>query len=253
MYTAFAEIYDELMADVDYPAWAGFYAEILRQYGIGPGSKVCECACGTGSLTLPLRRAGFVMTGVDLSQDMLWIASQKARRSGAAIPFICQDMRALRLHRPMDAVLATCDGVNYLTGNRDVEQFFRAAWNALRPGGALVFDVSTPDKLQNVLGDRTFFEETDRVSYVWQNQYHPKTATVEMALSFFLREENGLYRRIDERQVQKAHSQETLTELLQVCGFSAIRVMGDHKLAEPGPHEQRWHIAARKPEAEQEG
>ena len=107
MYTAFAEIYDELMADVDYAAWAGFYAELLRMYGVAPGGKICECACGTGSLTLPLRQLGYVMTGVDLSQDMLWIASQKARKAGAAIPFICQDMRSLHLHRPMDAVLAT--------------------------------------------------------------------------------------------------------------------------------------------------
>ncbi len=253
MYTAFAEIYDELMADVDYASWAAFYEEILSAYGIAPGAKVCECACGTGSLTLPLRQAGYVMTGVDLSQDMLWVASQKARAAGAAIPFICQDMRSLRLHRPMDAVLATCDGVNYLLESRDVERFFRAAWDALRPGGALVFDVSTPDKLEHALGDRTFFEETERVSYVWQNTYHPKNATVDMSLSFFVREDSGLYRRIDERQTQKAHARETLTELLQLCGYKGIRVMGDHRIAEPTPHEQRWHIAALKPMPEQEG
>ena len=30
MYTSFAEVYDRLMADVDYPAWAAFYGELLR-------------------------------------------------------------------------------------------------------------------------------------------------------------------------------------------------------------------------------
>ena len=91
------------------------------------------------------------------------------------------------------------------------------------------------------------------MSYVWQNRWHPTSGTVDMALSFFLREPNGLYRRIDERQKQKAHGRDTLTELLQLCGYTSIRVMGDHQIAAPGPHEQRWHIAAAKPEALQEG
>lgn len=133
MYTSFSEVYDELMADVNYNAWAAFYCRLMEAYGIREG-KICECACGTGNLTLPLYKRGFHLTGVDLSQEMLWIASQKARNQGIAIPFVRQDMRQLHLHRPMDAVLATCDGVNYLLGDEDVLQFFRSAFAALRPG-----------------------------------------------------------------------------------------------------------------------
>ena len=48
MYTAFASVYDRLMADVDYLAWARFYHELMERYGV-PRGKVCECACGTGS------------------------------------------------------------------------------------------------------------------------------------------------------------------------------------------------------------
>ena len=71
MYEGFAELYDELMNDVDYEGWADHYTRLLSIYGIR-GGKVCECACGTGSLTLPLQRRGFQMTGVDLSREMLW-------------------------------------------------------------------------------------------------------------------------------------------------------------------------------------
>ena len=38
------------------------------------------------------------MTGVDLSQEMLWLAGQKARKAGLGIPFVMQDMRKLHLH-----------------------------------------------------------------------------------------------------------------------------------------------------------
>ncbi|MBE5769071.1 MAG: class I SAM-dependent methyltransferase [Clostridiales bacterium] len=245
MYTGFAEIYDDLMQDVNYEKWADFYAAMMAAYGIR-GGKVCECACGTGSLTLPLCRKGFQMTGVDLSQEMLWIAAQKARSNGMGIPYVRQDMRQLHLHRPMDAVLATCDGVNYLLTEEDVLAFFRSAFNALRPGGALFFDVSTPYKLQNTLGDRLICEDSENITYMWQNQYHESSATVEMHLCFFVKQKDGTYRRIDEEQKQKAHTIPSLTKLLRQAGFENISVFGNSSLDAPRDKEQRWHFAALK-------
>ena len=165
MYQAFAELYDELMNDVDYESWADYYTRLLSVYGIHDG-KICECACGTGSLTIPLYRRGFQLTGVDLSQEMLWQAAQKSRKQGIAIPFVRQDMRALNLHRPMDAVLATCDGVNYLLTEEDLLSFFRAAYRAVRPGGALIFDVSTPYKLKQVLCGGLLGEDRENITYL---------------------------------------------------------------------------------------
>ena len=162
MYQGFAELYDELMDDVNYEGWADHYTRLLSIYGIRSG-KVCECACGTGSLTLPLQKRGFQMTGVDLSREMLWQAAQKARKNGIAIPFVQQDMRSLNLHKPVDAVLATCDGVNYLLTEEDLLGFFRAAKRAILPGGALIFDVSTPYKLKNILCSGLMYEDRDDV------------------------------------------------------------------------------------------
>ena len=85
MYTGFAEIYDDLMTDVNYEAWADFYCKMMAGFGIRSG-KLAECACGTGGMTLPLFKHGFHVTGVDLSQDMLWRAAQKARAAGMASP-----------------------------------------------------------------------------------------------------------------------------------------------------------------------
>ena len=247
MYTSFAEVYDQLMDNVNYERWADFYAELLHANGV-MGGKVCECACGTGGLTLPLHRRGFQMTGVDLSQEMLWIAAQKARKMGIGLPFVQQDMRKLHLHRQMDAVIATCDGVNYLLTDEDVSAFFRAAWAAMRPGGALIFDISTPWKLENVLGEQLICEAREDVTYVWQNSFNKKTGIVEMALCFFLREKDGRYRRIDEEQKQRAHTRESLTALLESCGFVDIHVYGNSRMAAPRDKEQRWHFTARRPD-----
>ena len=246
MYQGFAEVYDELMNDVDYERWADYYARLLSVYGVKSG-KICECACGTGGLTLPLHRLGFQLTGVDLSREMLWQAAQKARAQGISIPFVQQNMKALNLHRPMDAVLATCDGVNYLLEEEDLLSFFRAAFRAVRPGGALIFDVSTPYKLRDVLCAELMWEDRETITYLWKNTWHEKRQTVDLDLCFFLREEDGRYRRMVEHQVQRAWDQQTLKETLWRAGFRAVSFYGDYTLNPAGDRNQRWHVAATRP------
>jgi 2-polyprenyl-3-methyl-5-hydroxy-6-metoxy-1,4-benzoquinol methylase len=146
------------MDNVNYERWADFYAEMLAVNGVGVGGKVCECACGTGGLTIPLVCRGFQMTGVDLSQEMLWIAAQKARKMGVGLPFVQQDMRKLHLHRQMDAVIATCDGVNYLLTEEDVCAFFRAAYDTMRPGGVLIYSTCTIGLDENQLNLQWFLK-----------------------------------------------------------------------------------------------
>lgn len=243
MYTGFAEVYDQLMNDVNYEDWADYYVQLMNVFGIRDG-KICECACGTGGLSLPLYRRGFHVTGVDLSQDMLWIAAQKARQAGAGIPFVRQDMRQLHLHRPMDAVLATCDGVNYLLEDKDVLAFFQAARAALRPGGGLFFDVSTPYKLRHVLGNEMICEDREDVTYLWQNRFSEKTGLVDMHLCIFVKDKDGRYHRIDEEQKQRAHTLESLTALLYQAGFDRVMAFGNGRLEPPREGEQRWHFAA---------
>ena len=249
MYTSFAEVYDQLMDNVDYERWADLYREILTGYGV-PTGKVCECACGTGGLTIPLNRRGYQMTGVDLSQEMLFLAAQKARRVGLGIPFVQQDMRKLHLHRQMDAVIATCDGVNYLLEDKDALAFFTAAFAAIRPGGALVFDISTPWKLEHMRGDQLLCEDRPQVTYMWQNRFDKGKGLLDMHLCIFIRQKDGSYRRIDEEQRQRAHTIQSLTSLLTAAGFTNIRAFGNSRMEAPREGEQRWHIAAMKPQAE---
>ncbi len=246
MYTAFATVYDRLMSDVDYAAWAAFYSAMMDQYGFAHG-KVCECACGTGSLTIPLCQKGYKMTGVDSSADMLLEASQKARKSGAMIPFVKQDMRQLHLHRQMDAVLCTNDGLNYLPEEKDLAAFFATAFNALRPGGGLFFDLSTPYKLEHILGDSFIGHETADIAYLWQNRFSAKNQWVDLDLAIFVKQKDGSYQRIGEHQRQYAHSSTTLGTLLTAAGFTQTALYGDRRFADPGPKEERWHMAALKP------
>ena len=247
MYTAFARVYDALMDTVDYPAWAAHYLRLMAECGVPEKAKCVECACGTGNLTIPFKKSGLQITGMDLSEDMLAAAMEKARAAGLTLPFVRQDMRVLSVPRRVDCVLATCDGVNYLTEPAGAQAFFSAAYAALRPGGALIFDVSTPFKLSQTLGNHTLYSDDESISYIWRNAYDEKKACVTLTLSLFVRRADGAYDRLEERQTQRAHTRAELKKWLVDAGFESIRFFGRLRLSPPRAQDDRWHVAALKP------
>lgn len=221
-YTGFADLYDLLMQDVDYDAWAQY---LLRQIQLHlpacTAPAVADLACGTGAVSVRLAKLGCRVVGVDRSPDMLRIAQAKARSLGLTVPFVLQDMRALNLHRPVDAITVCCDGVNYLTSLSDLDAFFSTAYRSLIPGGLLLFDVSSAYKLSTVLDGNTFGGVQRDCAYIWQNAFDPKTRLIEMSLAFFVRE-GERYRRFDETHVQRAHNHEEIEALLTKNGFTTL-------------------------------
>lgn len=242
-YGAFADLYDALMDDFDYPAWADYYLKLLARAGVQP-KTLCDCACGTGSLTVQFAKAGIRVTGVDLSGEMLEVAANKSRNFGVQAMYVRQDMCALKLPRPVDALVCGCDGVNYLLNEDRLRAFFRCAREAIRPGGVLAFDISSAYKLEHVLGDGFFGEEREDVAYLWSNRWDAERRTVTMDLTFFQRQPNGLYRRFAEKHVQRAHDPAQLSALLGECGFRIEGIFGDQTFEPPRPEEQRIHLLA---------
>ena len=65
-----------------------------------------------------------------------------------------------------------------------------------------------------------------------------------MHLCFFVRQEDGSYKRIDEEQKQRAWSAEEIERLLMQAGFERIAVFGNGHLNPAREKEDRWHFAA---------
>ena len=247
MYNDFADVYDALMDDYDYDAWAAHYLELMRGEDGRLPLRAVECACGTGSLTVRVAREGVNIVGVDLSRSMLRKAEEKARRWGVRAAFVCQNMKRLELPRRVGAVLATCDGVNYLTTEQDVRAFFAAAYTALVPGGKLCFDCSSRHKLEEVMGNAFFGEERDGIVTLWQNRLNRECHVLTMDVTFFVREEDGRYRRFREEHRQRAHSEEELLTWLADAGFIHCRSFGEMRTDSPKADDIRIHYVAEKP------
>ncbi|HSK69192.1 MAG TPA: class I SAM-dependent methyltransferase [Candidatus Limnocylindria bacterium] len=248
MYGTFAQVYDRLMRDVDYDAWAAHYRRLLAMAGVGDGARVVEAACGTGNLTVRLARH-YEVSPRDLSGEMLSVAMGKARAAGLSLAFVREDMRAISAPRPADAVVCGCDAVNYLLSKGDLERFARSARAALRPGGALAFDVSSMAKLSGTLGNTTQFLTEDDVCYIWQNWWDARGRKLRMQVSAFAKRPDGCWDRVDEEQVQRAWEAEEIADALRAQGFARVRAFGGFGLRPPGANAQRLHFLAVRPES----
>lgn len=217
-YTGFALVYDQLMDNVPYQDWCEYLAGLLREYGCREG-LVLELGCGTGSLTRLLAAKGYDMIGLDSSADMLSIAREKQAEEGTEILYLLQDMTAFELYGTVAAVVSLCDSMNYITEYEELVQVFRLVNNYLDPGGYFIFDLNTPYKYRELLADKTFAENREDCSFIWENTYDEETELNEYALTLFLRGEDGRYERYEELHYQKAYTVETIKKAAAEAGM----------------------------------
>ena len=242
-YHALAVSYDRLTTDVDYRQTVDFYKEILAREGCNPRTAV-DLACGTGSVTLLLAREGLDVIGVDLSAEMLSVASQKAQELEQPPLFVCQDLSRLRLPRGVDLAVCALDSLDYITNPAACAEAIRRVYRVLNPGGIFIFDVNTPQKLRAMDG-QVFLDEDDDVYCVWRGSFDEQTNICSYGMDLFQRKGDVWHRSFEEHQ-EYAYSEEQLRSYLKAAGFNSIRVYADRLFVKPRDTEQRIYFSARK-------
>ena len=243
-YGVFAKYYDILMSDVDYSARALYICDIFKRHNL-VGNSVLDLACGTGSISFELAKSGFEVIGVDISDQMLSQAAIKAGANCQNPIFICQDMCSLDLYGTVSAAVCTLDGVNHLTSSQSVKKAFECVSLFLERDGLFVFDLNTPYKIANTLGDNSYVYDYDDIYCVWQNGYNAKSKMCRFDLTFF--ELNGEhYIRSDESFSEHAYTAVQIKKWLDAAGLSLEAVYDDLGFEAPLEDSQRLIYVARK-------
>ncbi len=157
-FDAFVRFYDADYAAVsdDLP----FYHELARRCG-GP---ILEVMCGSGRLLEPLARAGYRLTGVDISARMIAAARERLVAAGLLdqVELLEGDVRDVAPPGPFGLAIVALNSFMHLTTTKAQIAALIHIREALRPGGLLALDLFNPD-LRALAGhngelvlDRTF-------------------------------------------------------------------------------------------------
>ena len=153
--------------------------------------------------------------------------------------YLAQDMCEFELYGTVRAVVSVCDSINYLTSEEDLLAVFRLVNNYLDPGGMFIFDINTHYKFCEMMGTQTFSEHREEGSLIWDNYYDEEERLNEYALTIFVRQEQGLYRKYEELHYERCYDPADVVRLLKQAGMQFIRAC-DSK--DRGPGKQRAHL-----------
>ena len=247
-YGDFAYYYDMLTENVDYESRCEYICNLLAENGVGKGILL-DLACGTGTMSMLLSDKGYDVIGVDASDDMLSVAQEKKMESGKDIMFLCQRMEELDLFGTINAAVCTLDSINHITDEKTVQQVFSKVSLFMEDKGIFLFDVNTPYKHREVLGDNTFIYDMDDVYCVWQNSTDKKTLLTEVSLDIFEKdteEEEDVYYRYSEEFSEKGYELSQIEKWLTEYKFEVLGVYEELSKNKVGEKTQRAVFVARK-------
>ena len=181
----------------EYDTWAWLYNETMGpEYGkaqlkflqrvllpeLPQNAAILDLCCGTGQLILPLIEAGYRVTGLDGSEEMLAYASQNAPQG----KYLLEDARSFHLPEQFDGAFSTSASLNHLMTQDDLTRVFCNVHQALRSGGLFVFDLNHPAQMQKWWRNRIVEGEIGP-HYAWKlmPDYDPNLAEGAFHVTLF--------------------------------------------------------------------
>lgn len=106
-----------------------------------------DLGCGVGALCNFLYNKRIKTTGIDISNDMIELCKRKNNN----INFFVSDMTKYISKEKYDLITLTCDVVNHILEEDELETLFSNVYNMLNEDGYLIFDIY--DKKQLTLNN----------------------------------------------------------------------------------------------------
>lgn len=210
--------YHILYKDRDFVEAQYFVDNLTNYLNLPEGAKILDLACGRGRHSIYLNRLGYDVTGIDLSENSISIASEYTNEK---LHFIVHDMR-LPLDEKYDAIFNLFTSFGYFENDDDNLATLKAIHNSLSEYGFAVIDFMNVD-------------------YVIENLVELETKEVN-GIVFHIRryvKDNIIYKEIDfEDNGKKFHFTEKVKALrladfekmMEEANIYLLEIFGDYKL-----------------------
>ena len=227
-YDAVAELYD-LYTSVSYD-----YDFFLGR--VSPGERVLELMAGTGRLSIPLIKAGAVLTCVDISQGMLDVLERKLEGQGLEANILCTDVQHLGFDAEFECAILPFQSFMELVGRKKQMNALRSVCRALIPKGKFYCTMHNPavrrtavDGILRGVGAFKHGQETIVVSG-FETGGEPVVRRSQFIERF--NESGQSVSRILQRMEFELIEENTFREMALEVGFEVKAIFGDYSSAE---------------------
>lgn len=250
--------YDEIAAyyDLEHRSFSDDI-ELYLQFIEAAGDPVVEFGCGTGRILRGIARAGFSVTGLDVSAPMLDLAQRSLSDDGLLenVSLIEADFSRGDPVSPASFGVAIIglDTLLHAAAQEDQLATLRAASRALDPRGQLIVDVlhPTPARLMALDGRLAFNGSWDlpdgaKLDKLVSQTTDPSNQLIESEIWYDVTALDGHVQRTRTAFSQRWIGVGELILMLQLVGFQDWRVYGSYELDPLESHSDRLIVAAEK-------
>ena len=235
-YDILAGHYDDLQINGDTSSWGPYIHGLISDFCKAEDNSVTDLGCGTGVVTNYLASQGMDVTGVDLSPDMLSIASSGDETG--TVSWICADIA--EYEGPLcGCFISTMDTVGHITDPDALSKMFTMVSDSLEEGGVFILDTTTRHHFEESLGENVFYEDYDDFTLLWVNHYDKDNKINHAELTLFELCEDDLYERYDGELTARFYSPEEIEDMAVKAGLKKLASFGELNREEPKPGDER--------------
>lgn len=241
IYQTFAQVYERLMDHTLYAQWLAYV-----QKHVAKRATVLELACGTGDLAKQMSEVDYQVTALDLSEEMLSIASEKlANTDVALLQGDMTDLTALQV--TYDAVVCFDDSICYMPDLKQVKAVLKQAYAHLKTGGVLLFDAHSIYQMDTVFPEFMYNDKTEDSAFLWRSFSEEQPHSIVHDLTFFVyNEAKKAYDVFNEEHYERTYQLSDYQRILEEIGFSQIEITADFGNKAVEETSDRWFFKAIK-------
>jgi SAM-dependent methyltransferase len=185
--------------------------------------RVLDLCCGTGQLASLFLQKGYSVTGIDLSEDMLYYARENNKKyiEKSKAEFIQGNAADFSLKKKYGLVVSTYDSLNHLEDEQSLEKCFQSVNKVLAKNGYFVFDLNTRAGIKKNWRKTSFIDDEEMVVKI-KGSFNENENKGSTNISGFVRKKNGSYEKFTEVIFNKCFEMDKVKKLLNKAKFQDI-------------------------------
>ncbi|HVI39150.1 MAG TPA: class I SAM-dependent methyltransferase [Anaerovoracaceae bacterium] len=221
-----ADIYD-YYTNVDFDV--DFFKTLCKGH-----KNILELMCGTGRVSVPLIKEGFLLTCVDYSEEMLDIFRKKVNGS-ENVKIVCQDICELNLDDQFDLIIIPSNSISEIIDKEKRRKAFRKIYKHLAPDGIFFCTLYNPEyRIQQADGNIRYLgkynlDNNKTLVVTYYNVFASEWGIISGTQFYEIYDKNRL---VEKRCLDINFSIITKAEICKMAseeGFSLKAIYGDYE------------------------
>ena len=186
----YSQYYDLLYSDKDYAGEVDYIIKLIKENS-NEAKTLLDMGSGTGKHAELFCNNGYIVHGIDLSEDMLKIAKNRIKDKEDKLSFSHSKIQELDLNKKFDVVVSLFHVMSYQNSNNELIKAFEVAKNHLKKDGIFIFDfwygpaVLTDLPVKRI---KRFENEKIKVTRIAEPVMHPDENVVDVNYDVFIKD-----------------------------------------------------------------